>query len=175
MKKAASDEEPPKSDEKEKAANQTDQVSESPAKPSSDEKPSPEKTSKTKEASSAPEKKATIEVVEEGKAESDKGSAQEASEPSDQSGDNDEGKKSNRRGRSRRGGRSGEERNRDSSDKKKFDPEEVAEKAWLIYQGELEEEGVSLIDPRRGREIARRCFELAVVFCEERERFSSQR
>ena len=74
----------------------------------------------------------------------------------------------NRRGRNRRGGN-----NRDDSGAKgrPIDKDEAAAKAWEIYQGELEEEGVSLVDSRRAREVARRCLELATVFCEERDRY----
>lgn len=77
-----------------------------------------------------------------------------------------------KRNRNRRGG-GNRDRDEDPSNQQghQVDAEEVAEKGWEIYQAELEEEGVSLVDPRRGREIARRCLELASVFCEERDRF----
>ena len=79
-------------------------------------------------------------------------------------------------GRSRRGGRNrrgGNSREREDSGSKRapVDKDEAAAKAWEIYQGELEEEGVSLVDPRRAREVARRCLELATIFCEERDRY----
>lgn len=89
-------------------------------------------------------------------------------ESSSEEGD-DRGEGRNRRGRNRRGGN----RDREESGPKRapVDKDEAAAKAWEIYQGELEEEGVSLVDPRRAREVARRCLELATIFCEERDRY----
>lgn len=93
----------------------------------------------------------------------------DSSDEGDKGEDRREGNR--KRNRNRRGGN--RERDEDSSNqpKRQVDADEVAEKGWEIYQAELEEEGVSLVDPRRGREIARRCLELATVFCEERDRF----
>lgn len=92
---------------------------------------------------------------------------EESEEPS---GDEEERKEGRRRNRNRRGGK---DREREESPQKarKIDRDEAAAKAWEIYQGELEEEGVSLVDPRRARDVARRCLELATVFCEERDRY----
>lgn len=49
----------------------------------------------------------------------------------------------------------------------KLDPEEVAKKAWKIFQSEVGEEGLALIDDHDAREISRRCFRLAEIFLEE--------
>lgn len=75
----------------------------------------------------------------------------------------------NRRGRNHRGG----SRDREEGGQKRplIDKNEAALKAWEIYQGELEEEGVSLVDSQRARGLARRCLDLATVFCEERDRY----
>lgn len=101
------------------------------------------------------------------KSQDEEPAADAGEEKSDEEGDEkSEGR--NRRGRNRRGGQGREESN---SKRPAIDKDEAAAKAWEIYQGELEEEGVSLVDPRRAREVARRCLELATVFCEERDRY----
>ena len=102
------------------------------------------------------------------KEEKQKGEDKSGPEGSEESSER-EGEGRNRKGRNRRGG----SRERDDSQPKRtpVDKEEAAVKAWEIYQGELEEEGVSLVDPRRAREVARRCLELATIFCEERDRY----
>lgn len=156
------------------------------------EEASPEEISQSTDESSAPEESASasepvaeIQVVEETPAKpedekSKKGakkkgkSKDENSSSDDDSGESaeedEQGQSRNRRGRNRRGGNA---RDRDDSGGKRpaIDKEEAAAKAWEIYQGELEEEGVSLVDPRRAREVARRCLELATIFCEERDRY----
>ena len=99
----------------------------------------------------------------------DRPSAESDDDRSDDEGEErSEGR--NRRGRNRRGGQG---RDREDSGPKRaaVDKDEAAAKAWEIYQGELEEEGVSLVDPRRARDVARRCLELATIFCEERDRY----
>lgn len=102
-----------------------------------------------------------------GEAEKSKPSADSSEEKSDEEGgEKSEGR--NRRGRNRRGGNNRED---SSARGRAIDKDEAALKAWEIYQAELEEEGVSLVDPRRAREVARRCLELATVFCEERDRY----
>lgn len=137
-----------------------------------------------------------IEVVEESPTETEKSEAkpksnkrggrkkEDDSERSDQSesegsenssgddgGERNEGR--NRRGRNRRGSGS-RDREENAPKRSAVDKDEAAAKAWEIYQGELEEEGVSLVDPRRAREVARRCLELATIFCEERDRYLNQ-
>jgi hypothetical protein len=115
----------------------------------------------------------TIEVVEEGSAPVAPSSEEGETRESDSNGAGEEGEdrreNSRRRNRNRRGGGNREEGS--APKRPTIDLKEAAEKAWEIYQGELEEEGVSLVDPRRAREVARRCLELASVFCEERDRF----
>jgi hypothetical protein len=49
----------------------------------------------------------------------------------------------------------------------KLDGDEVAKKAWKIFQSEVGEEGLALIDDHDAREISRRCFRLAEIFLEE--------
>lgn len=132
---------------------------------------------------SADEEATTIEVVEEdsekprredGRSQSSEGSSarEEREDPAGSEDGEDRRENSRRRGRNRRGGGNRDrEEGGNSSKGRALDAKEAAEKAWEIYQGELEEEGVSLVDPRRAREVARRCLELASIFCEERDRF----
>jgi hypothetical protein len=54
----------------------------------------------------------------------------------------------------------------------KLDPELVAKKAWKMFQAEVGEEGLALIDDHDAREISRRCFRLAEIFLEEAARRS---
>lgn len=54
----------------------------------------------------------------------------------------------------------------------KLEPEQVAKKAWKIFQSEVGEEGLALIDDHDAREISRRCFRLAEIFLEEAARRS---
>ena len=49
----------------------------------------------------------------------------------------------------------------------KLDPDLLAKKAWKIFQAEVGEEGLALIDDHDAREISRRCFRLAEIFMEE--------
>jgi hypothetical protein len=49
----------------------------------------------------------------------------------------------------------------------KLDADEVAKKAWKIFQSEVGEEGLALIDDHDAREISRRCFRLAEIFLDE--------
>lgn len=49
----------------------------------------------------------------------------------------------------------------------------VAKRAWKIYIGEVNEDGVALIDDRAAREIAKRSFKIAEIFTEEEERKKS--
>lgn len=49
----------------------------------------------------------------------------------------------------------------------KLDSDQVAKKAWKIFQSEVGEEGLALIDDHDAREISRRCFRLAEIFLEE--------
>lgn len=126
------------------------------------------------------EEVATIEVVDdtserarrEDRSDSSEGSSSRK-EREDSDGEDGEERRENsrRRGRNRRGGGNREREEGGGGKPRSIDAKEAAEKAWEIYQGELEEEGVSLVDPRRAREVARRCLELASVFCEERDRF----
>lgn len=53
---------------------------------------------------------------------------------------------------------------------KPHDPEQLAKYAWKIYLAEISEEGVTLIDDRVSKELARRCFELAKTFLDEQQR-----
>lgn len=63
-------------------------------------------------------------------------------------------------------------RGSDSKPGSGHDPGDVAKYAWKIYLAEISEEGVTLVDDRAARELARRCFELAVTFMDEKERQS---
>lgn len=146
-------------------------------------------TAPAPEASEPVEAPVQIQVVEELPESSEQGNAKKGNSRKDDSkgsnqgdqakSDSEEGKSSPpegeqgenrpRRGRNRRGGNS---RDREDGQKRPpIDKNEAAIKAWEIYQGELEEEGVSLVDPRRARDVARRCLDLATIFCEERDRY----
>ena len=50
------------------------------------------------------------------------------------------------------------------------DPDELGKRAWKIYQSDVAEEGITLIDNSTGRQLALRSFELARVFLEEQAR-----
>ena len=56
----------------------------------------------------------------------------------------------------------------------KLEPEEVAKKAWKLFQSEVGEEGLALIDDHDAREMSRRCFRLAEIFLEEAARRSQR-
>lgn len=53
-----------------------------------------------------------------------------------------------------------------------LDSEAVERKAWKIFQAEVGEEGLALIDDHDAREISRRCFRLAEIFLDEAARRS---
>lgn len=52
----------------------------------------------------------------------------------------------------------------------RYNPEELAHKAWKIYLAEVSEEGIALINDNDARDIARRCFRLAGIFLDEQSR-----
>jgi hypothetical protein len=51
---------------------------------------------------------------------------------------------------------------------------EVAEKAWKLYSGEIEEEGIELIDDSDAEKLAQRCFKIAEIFVKTRIRRLNQ-
>ena len=51
-----------------------------------------------------------------------------------------------------------------------YDPTAVSKMAWKLYQGEIGEEGIALIDDHDARDLARRCFRLAEIFLDEQSR-----
>jgi hypothetical protein len=51
-----------------------------------------------------------------------------------------------------------------------FDPTAVSKMAWKLYQGEIGEEGIALIDDHDARDLVRRCFRLAEIFLDEQAR-----
>ena len=53
-----------------------------------------------------------------------------------------------------------------------YDAAVVAKYAWKIYLAEITEEGVTMVDDKAAKELARRCFELAVTFLDEQARQS---
>lgn len=85
------------------------------------------------------------------------------SEPAE-SQDAKSGKGGSRRRRSR--GSSGPKPPKESGSHD-HDSEKVAKYAWKIYLAEITEEGVTMVDDRTAKELARRCFELAVTFLDE--------
>lgn len=69
--------------------------------------------------------------------------------------------------RNRRTARSSSQQSRSSEP---VDPEELAKRAWKIFQSDVAEEGITLVDNSTGRQLALRSFELARVFLEEQAR-----
>lgn len=57
--------------------------------------------------------------------------------------------------------------NQPSGARTRVDPDLLAIKAWKIFQAEVAEEGLALIDDHDAREISRRCFRLAEIFLDE--------
>lgn len=93
--------------------------------------------------------------------------AGDANSKTDRDSDEDRdqrGRGNRRKGRRRRGRRLPEVN---------LDPSEVAEKAWKIFQAEVAEEGLALIDEATGREAAKRAFKLAESFLIESSRYST--
>ena len=54
----------------------------------------------------------------------------------------------------------------------KHDSELLAKYAWKIYLSEISEEGVTMTDDPAAKILARRCFDLAATFLDEKERKS---
>jgi len=71
------------------------------------------------------------------------------------------------RRRRSRGGRDGSAPRPSASS---HDPALLAKQAWKIYLGEINEEGVTLIDDKAARQLAQRSFELASIFLDEQVR-----
>lgn len=68
--------------------------------------------------------------------------------------------------------RSGRGRNpgRGKPPRVEVDPNDLAKRAWKIYQADIAEEGIALVNNSIGRELAQRSFELARIFLEEEAR-----
>lgn len=64
--------------------------------------------------------------------------------------------------------RSGRGRNsgRGKANRVEVDPDDLAKRAWKIYQADIAEEGIALVNNSIGRELAQRSFELARIFLE---------
>lgn len=158
VKKAAAKKGAKKAPRKKVVQKDSDPVADKDSSPKAKDSSSAEKSEESKGRSKADGAESTISVVEESPAEASEERSQESRGP-----------KRRVRGSRRGGNRDGERPER--GPKRPIDAQEASAKAWEIFQGELEEEGVSLVDARRGRELARRCLELATVFCEERDSF----
>lgn len=90
---------------------------------------------------------------------------EKAPEKDKRSGDaRDERRKSGRGRRSPKGSSAG------PRSSEPVDPEELAKRAWKIFQSDVAEEGIALVDNNTGRQLALRSFELARVFLEEKSR-----
>jgi len=50
------------------------------------------------------------------------------------------------------------------------DSKVISKMSWKLYQGEIGEEGIALIDDHDARDLARRCFRLAEIFLDEQAR-----
>lgn len=102
----------------------------------------------------------------------------EGNESSDES-QRDQGKQqdqNDRRGRGRgRGGRD-RDRDRDRPEKREIKPrasvdsKSLSKKAWKIFESEVTEEGLALLDDNGLRDYARSSFNAARIFLEEKER-----
>lgn len=87
--------------------------------------------------------------------------------------DDDQGRSE---GRDRRGGERGERRGSGrqrrgaNTPRRTLEPvnvKELGKKAWKIYQADIAEEGIALVDDKTGRNLALRSFDLARMFLEE--------
>lgn len=78
--------------------------------------------------------------------------------------------------RSRGRGRGGRERGERRELKARIvvDPKELAKKAWKIFESEVTEEGLALLDDNGLRDYARSSFNAARLFLEEKERVVSR-
>lgn len=83
------------------------------------------------------------------------------------------------------GGRPGGERGQDDAEERRserrgrgrrtsrttpipVDAKKLASKAWKLYQADIAEEGIALVDDKTGRHLALRSFDLARIFLEEK-------
>ncbi|MGJ8672478.1 hypothetical protein [Rubritalea sp.] len=91
-----------------------------------------------------------------------------------QSENSDQENNGQNKGRNRRG-----RRNRDKGEQQQpqqqpqqaqIDDKELSKKAWKVFIGEVNEEGLALIGDKEGRELAKRSFRLAEIFLEEQGR-----
>ena len=100
---------------------------------------------------------------------SDKSSRPEKSkEPKEHSGDPEPSSGNERRGRGR--GRRERTEKREPRKKTSIDSKDLAKKAWKIFQSEVTEEGLALVDDNGLRDYARSSFNAARLFLEEKER-----
>lgn len=90
---------------------------------------------------------------------------EKAPEKDRRSGDSRDDRRKPGRGRRSSKGSSGGTRSSEP-----VDPEELAKRAWKIFQSDVAEEGIALVDNNTGRQLALRSFELARVFLEEKNR-----
>ncbi|MFK7911680.1 MAG: hypothetical protein AB8F34_13915, partial [Akkermansiaceae bacterium] len=79
-----------------------------------------------------------------------------------QSGDEQQGRQQPRRGRTR--GRGRQQQDQPHEPKVKLDRKKVTERAWKIFLGEVNEEGLALIADKDARELARRSLRVAELY-----------
>lgn len=78
-----------------------------------------------------------------------------------------EGNKRNKRRRNRNRNGKGDSFSPLLSNEIKVDQEELASKAWKIFLGEVNEDGLALMDDNSTREVAKRSFRVAEIFLQE--------
>lgn len=113
--------------------------------------------------------KQTVEVKEEAPAKSER---VQNEEPSRSQSDDDEASQGGNRNRRGRRGRKTTEQAAPPvrQDVCKLDHKDLSAKAWKIFMGEVNEEGLALIGDKDAKELAKRSFRLAELFLEEESR-----
>ena len=91
------------------------------------------------------------------------------SEKQERPKDEDHGEQRERRGRNRGRGR-GNNREREVKTRPPVDEDHLRKKAWKIYESEVTEEGLALLDDSGLRDYARASFNAARIFLEEQGR-----
>ena len=113
------------------------------------------------------------EIVSEGASESSESSEDSGDSTDDKKGatssNSDQEKSGGNERRSRSRGRRGGEK-REPRPKIVVDTKDLAQKAWKIFESEVTEEGLALLDDNGLREYARNSFNAARFFLEEKER-----
>ena len=100
-----------------------------------------------------------------GKREGNDGDSNESDANAGERSDSAGTSKQARRGRGR--GRSRQDQPQQDDPKVKLDSKTVTKRAWKIFLGEVNEEGLALIADKDARELARRSLRVAEIYCHE--------